>query len=249
MASGGFSVALRLPVPHFDGGLFEGAAALPLSADQLQLLIEAARADWRDVEPAIFGTLLVPRWTRPSGTSWARTSPPAYVERLVLPAVIEPLRAEWEAAMAAALLLAEGGQDAEALAEVGPSSAGWPVSGILDAACGSGNFLYVTLEHLKRLEGEVLEVLRKLGQAQATLELEGEIVRPEQFYGIEVNPWAAAVAELVLWIGYLQWHLRTRGMRPACRSRSCATCTTSSAGMRCWPGTRSSRCWTPRAGP
>ena len=43
------------------------------------------------------------------------------------------------------------------------------------------------------------------------LELEGEIVRPEQFYGIEVNPWAAAVAELVLWIGYLQWHLRTRG--------------------------------------
>ena len=57
----------------------------------------------------------------------------------------------------------------------------------------------------------MLEVLRNLGQAQATLELEGEIVRPEQFYGIEVNPWAAAVAELVLWIGYLQWHLRTRG--------------------------------------
>jgi hypothetical protein len=82
---------------------------------------------------------------------------------------------------------------------------------ILAPACGSGNFLYVTLEHLKRLEGEVLEVLPNLGQAQATLELEGEIVRPEQFYGIEVNPWAAAVAELVLWIGYLQWHLRTRG--------------------------------------
>ena len=36
-------------------------------------------------------------------------------------------------------------------------------------------------------------------------------MRPEQFHGIEVNPWAAAVAELVLWIGYLQWHLRTRG--------------------------------------
>ena len=57
----------------------------------------------------------------------------------------------------------------------------------------------------------MLEVLRSLGQAQATLELEGEIVRPEQFYGIEVNPRAAAIAELVLWIGYLQWHLRTRG--------------------------------------
>jgi hypothetical protein len=37
------------------------------------------------------------------------------------------------------------------------------------------------------------------------------MVRPEQFHGIEISPWAALVAELVLWIGFLQWHLRTRG--------------------------------------
>ena len=215
MASGGFSVALRVPVPHFNGGLFEDAKALPLTADQLQLLIEAAQADWRDVEPAIFGTLLVraldPVERHKMG---AHFTPRAYVERLVLPTVIEPLRAEWESAMAAALLLAEGGKRAEALAEVRAFQRRLASVRILDPACGSGNFLYVTLEHLKRLEGEVLEVLRKLGQEQALLELEGEIVRPEQFHGIEVNPWAAAIAELVLWIGYLQWHLRTRG-RPA----------------------------------
>ena len=119
MASGGFSVALRLPVPHFDGGLFEDAKALPLTADQLQLLIEAAQADWRDVEPAIFGTLLV-RALDPAERHklGAHFTPRAYVERLVLPAVIEPLRAEWESAMAAAVLLAEGGKRAEALAEV-----------------------------------------------------------------------------------------------------------------------------------
>jgi len=29
--------------------------------------------------------------------------------------------------------------------------------------------------------------------------------------GIELNPRAAEVAEMVLWIGYLQWHFRTRG--------------------------------------
>ncbi len=34
---------------------------------------------------------------------------------------------------------------------------------------------------------------------------------PHQFLGIELNPRAASVAELVLWIGYLQWHFRTRG--------------------------------------
>ena len=212
MASGGFSVALRVAVPHFNGGLFEHPVALPLTADQLQLLIEAAQADWRDVEPAIFGTLLV-RALDPAERHklGAHFTPRTSVERLVLPTIIEPLRAEWEAVQTAALLLAEGGKGADALAEVRAFQRRLASIRILDPACGSGNFLYVTLEHLKRLEGEVLEVLRSLGQAQATLELEGEIVRPEQFYGIEVNPWAAAVAELVLWIGYLQWHLRTRG--------------------------------------
>ena len=217
MASGGFSVALRVAVPHFNGGLFEHPVALPLTADQLQLLIEAAQADWRDVEPAIFGTLLV-RALDPAERHklGAHFTPRTSVERLVLPTIIEPLRAEWEAVQTAALLLAEGGKSAntlagDALAEVRAFQRRLASIRILDPACGSGNFLYVTLEHLKRLEGEVLEVLRNLGQAQATLELEGEIVRPEQFYGIEVNPWAAAVAELVLWIGYLQWHLRTRG--------------------------------------
>ena len=212
MASGGFSVALRVAVPHFNGGLFEHPVALPLTADQLQLLIEAAQADWRDVEPAIFGTLLV-RALDPAERHklGAHFTPRTSVERLVLPTIIEPLRAEWEAVQTAALLLAEGGKGADALAEVRAFQRRLASIRILDPACGSGNFLYVTLEHLKRLEGEVLEVLRNLGQAQATLELEGEIVRPEQFYGIEVNPWAAAVAELVLWIGYLQWHLRTRG--------------------------------------
>ncbi len=82
---------------------------------------------------------------------------------------------------------------------------------VLDPACGSGNFLYVTLEHLKRLEGEVLEARRRLGGGQMLLEMEGLMVRPEQFHGLEISPWAALVAELVLWIGFLQWHLRTRG--------------------------------------
>ena len=39
-------------------------------------------------------------------------------------------------------------------------------------------------------------------------------IDPHQFLGLEVNPRAAAIAELVLWIGYLQWHFRTRGGMP-----------------------------------
>ena len=76
----------------------------------------------------------------------------------------------------------------------------------------------MTLEHLKRLEGEVLNALDELGYRQtgwrwtrARRCRAGETVDPHQLLGIEINPRAAAIAELVLWIGYLQWHFRTRG--------------------------------------
>ena len=141
MNSGGFSAQLRKKLLYFNGGLFADSSAIAIDRDQLDLLIEAAEADWQDVEPAIFGTLL---------------------ERA------------------------------------------------LDPACGTGNFLYVTLEHLKRIEGEVFADLAELGEKQMLLE-SGHTVDPHQLLGIEINPRAAAIAELVLWIGYLQWHFRTRG--------------------------------------
>ena len=64
---------------------------------------------------------------------------------------------------------------------------------------------------MKRLEGEVLETLRSLGETQQALEHTGLTVDPHQLLGIELNPRAAVIADLVLWIGYLQWHFRTRG--------------------------------------
>lgn len=91
----------------------------------------------------------------------------------------------------------------------------WPVavvtSGECNGGCGSGNFLYVTLEHMKRLEGEVLNLLHDLGETQGLLEMQGITVDPHQFLGLELNPRAARIAEMVLWIGYLQWHFRTHG--------------------------------------
>ncbi len=85
---------------------------------------------------------------------------------------------------------------------------------MLDPACGTGNFLYVALELIKRLEGEVLEALADLGGQEALRGLEGHSVDPHQFLGMELNTRAAAIAELVLWIGYLQWHFRHQGAPP-----------------------------------
>jgi hypothetical protein len=139
----------------------------------------------------------------------------------VLPTVVEPLRADWADAQAAALLLAHEAAAldgrkrddklAEARAEIRRFHHRLCTVRVLDPACGSGNFLYVTLEHLKRLEAEVLAQADALGDTQARLGLEGETVTLQQLRGIELNERAAALAELVLWIGWLQWHIRSFG--------------------------------------
>ncbi len=220
MDSGGFSVVLAGQVLQFNGKLFKQPDTLPLDTTQIQLLIDAASHKWEHVEPAIFGTLLE-RALSPGERHklGAHYTPRAYVERLVLPTVIEPLRGEWSDAQAAALTLAAEGKQDEAVAELLKFHHRLCNVRVLDPACGSGNFLYVTLEHLKRLEGEVLGALDDLGYRQGGLALGGEradalggeTVDPHNLLGIELNPRAAAIAEVVLWIGYLQWHFRTRG--------------------------------------
>lgn len=246
MDRGGFAPAIVKDVLKFNGKLFKGASAdtfsLLLNTEQIDNLIAAARANWREVEPAIFGTLLE-RALDPSERHalGAHYTPRAYVERLVLPTVIEPLRAEWADAQAAALTLAHEAAELEANPpDVNAKTkkgleaiyrhnsdvrAKWKEAReqvhaflhrlctlrILDPACGSGNFLYVTLEHLKRLEGEVLNQLDALGDMQDSLDLGRETVTVQQLLGIELNGRAASLAELVLWIGFLQWHIRSRG--------------------------------------
>lgn len=222
MDRGGFSAVLTQDVLRFNGKLFKQPDVLPLQKEQIDLLIDAATADWTEVEPAIFGTLLE-RALDPGErhSLGAHYTPRAYVERLVLPTVIEPLRADWADAQTAALLLAneagelKGKKQQEkmeaAREEVRRFHHALTQVRVLDPACGSGNFLYVTLEHMKRLEGEVLDLLATLGDTQQRLDVDGLTVDPHQFLGIEINPRAAAIAELVLWIGYLQWHFRTRG--------------------------------------
>jgi len=207
-----FSPALEQRILRFNGGLFADPAALPLDKHQIDLLIEAARADWRHVEPSIFGTLLE-RALDPTERHrlGAHYTPRAYVERLVMPTVIEPLREDWATTQATALLLDREGKRDKAVAELQAFHHKLCNVRVLDPACGSGNFLYVTLEHLKRLEGEVLNTLEELGHTQGKLEMAGVTVDPHQMLGLETNPRAARIAEAVLWIGYLQWHFKTRG--------------------------------------
>jgi len=212
MNSGGFSQILMQDLKRFNGGLFAEATALPVNNVQLSLLIEAAEADWKQVEPAIFGTLLERALDkRQRHKLGAHYTPRSYVERLVTPTIMEPLREDWKDVQTAVQRLTQDGKDEDAKKLVQDFHRKLCEVTVLDPACGSGNFLYVALELMKRLEGEVTALLEELGESQSSLGLSGMTVDPHQFLGIEVNPWAAAVSELVLWIGFLQWHFRTYG--------------------------------------
>ena len=209
------SVILRRKLLQFNGGLFADDTVLPVNAAQLEILRAAAALDWKHVEPAIFGTLL----ERALGGEGERHklgahfTPRAYVERLVLPTIVEPLRVEWEKIKGAAVLLGTRGDIEGACKAINQFHDRLCNVKVLDPACGSGNFLYVALENLKRLEGEILDFANQFGES-FKLEIEKVTVDPHQFLGLEINPRAVSLAELVLWIGYLQWHFRTRGQTP-----------------------------------
>ncbi len=202
-------------VLRFNGYLFKDTTAIALNADEIGLLIDAATHKWNHVEPAIFGTLLERALDgKERAKLGAHYTPRAYVERLVMPTIMEPLRADWAGVQAAAGQLIETGNAGEAHAVIEKFHAKLAQTKVLDPACGTGNFLYVALARMKELEGEVLGRLAELepeGESQYVAELSGHTITPENFLGIEINPRAAAIAQLVLWIGYLQWHFRVNG--------------------------------------
>jgi SAM-dependent methyltransferase len=211
MNSGGNSIALRARIKKFNGGVFAEHEPLKLDTDEIGLLIDAGKSDWQDVEPAIFGTLLERALdARERHKLGAHFTPRAYVERLVVPTIIEPVRDDWEAARAASLAEANAGRLDKAKAAARKFLDGLTATRVLDPACGTGNFLYVSMVKLKEIEAEVRDWLAQLGEKQADLERMERTVDPHQFLGIEINPRAVAIAEVVLWIGWLQWHLRNR---------------------------------------
>src|ERR1019366_8890252 len=98
---------------------------------------------WKDFEPAIFGTLLERALSeRERHALGAHYTPRAYVERLVIPTVVEPLRQDWRDVQAAALTLERAGKTKDAIAIIMTFRRQLCAVEVLDPACGSGNFLY-----------------------------------------------------------------------------------------------------------
>ncbi|WP_439495146.1 class I SAM-dependent DNA methyltransferase [Bosea sp. (in: a-proteobacteria)] len=215
MDKGGYSTATRTLIKRFNGKLYEDAKVFPLGREELGELLAAAEHDWKEVEPAIFGTLLEQALDpNERARLGAHYTPRAYVERLVVETVIGPFREGWRAVLGAAQRARDHGDEKAALALVERFHETLCGTRVLDPACGTGNFLHVAQELMKKLEGEVLDAASELGSREQLGGFGAHYVGPHQFLGMDMNKRAVAIADLVLWIGHLQWHFRTRGFAP-----------------------------------
>lgn len=215
MDKGEYSTSVRERMKRFNGKLYEDARVFALGREEIGELLAAAEHDWKEVEPAIFGALLEQALDpEERARLGAHYTPRAYVERLVVETVIGPLREDWRAVLGAAQQARDGGDARKALALVEQFHEALCTTRVLDPACGTGNFLHVAQELMKKLEGEVLDAAGELGRNEELSGFAAHHVGPHQFLGMETNRRAVAIADLVLWIGHLQWHFRTRGFAP-----------------------------------
>ncbi len=203
MAEGG--KFLMHPVPYFNGRLFEDSDVPDeIHGEHVRLLEDLNDLNWADVEPVIFGTLfervIDPAHRKQLGAHYTSR---ADIELIVEPVLMAPLRREWDQIKAAAEDLPENAASRRRIAGALQTFQNRLATiRVLDPACGSGNFLYVSLALLKALEKEVIAFGSLHDVALSPR------VHPRQLMGLEISEYARELASIVIWIGYLQWKHR-----------------------------------------
>ena len=208
-------------VGWFNGGLFDDDSALPLEKSDIDTVLAASRLDWSEIDPSILGTLFE-RGLDPGKRAQLGAH---YTDRdkimlLVEPVVVRPLLAEWavektevvaklESADAAKSPSTRRNRRNEAEARYRSFLNRLRAFTVLDPACGSGNFLYLALQALKDLEHQVQVEAEAFGFQRAFPE-----IGPANVKGIEINPYAAELARVSVWIGEIQW-MRRNGFSEA----------------------------------
>ncbi len=213
-------------IRHFNGNLFDDRTVLPLTAEDVKRIGSAAALNWSAVDPSIFGTLfergLDPNTRAKLGAHFTSRED---IELIVDAVVMAPLRREWDATKETIESLLATGRRTPGKAPAKPLGAAAMRKAkseadsilheflirlrsvkILDPACGSGNFLYVALLRLKDLEKEAAVIFPSEHGMDSYL----PGVSPSQLYGIEINAYAHDLAQMTVWIGWLQW-IRANG--------------------------------------
>ncbi|CAG0968281.1 hypothetical protein ANAEL_01031 [Anaerolineales bacterium] len=193
---------------HFNGGLFDSDTVLPLDTADMDIIADIDALDWGAIQPSIFGTLFE-RGLDPAKRSQlgAHYTGEDDILLIVEPVLMKPLREEWEKIKSSALSdveAAEGKGRKNWRKKIGERLIAFAdkvaAVRVLDPACGSGNFLYVALRLLLDLQNEVIAFSDEMGVGRFF-----PSVSPAQLFGIETNEYAHELAQITIYIGYIQW--------------------------------------------
>lgn len=189
---------------YVNGSLFEKAAKVRLLPDELQHLAEAARFDWRKVDPTIFGSLMEGclgydrRWEL--GAHYTHETD---IMKIVRPTIVEPWRQRIEAS--------------ETVTEVRKILDELCAFRVLDPACGCGNFLYVAYRELRLLEYELKERLVTVAKKTGVPPPDPDALPYYPLHnlrGIDIEPTAVMIARVTLWMGQRQMIDRVGAAEP-----------------------------------
>ncbi len=204
-----------LAFPYVNGGLFSDEdITIPHFTDEiLDLLLHKASEDfdWRDISPTIFGAVfestLNPETRRSGGMHYTSIE---NIHKVIDPLFLNALRRELDEIKAVNVIRTRKEKLTAFQKKLSDLT-------FLDPACGSGNFLTETYISLRRLENEIIRTLiddqKGAAAGQIMMGLEGDLtpimVSIQQFYGIEINDFAATVAKTALWIAESQMMKQT----------------------------------------
>ena len=191
--------------PYVNGGLFteEDKTIPPLTEEIKELLVKHAsnEFDWSEISPTIFGAIfestLNPETRRSGGMHYTSIE---NIHKVIDPLFLDDLKAEFEE-------LKQIKNTANRIEKVKEFHKRLGTLKFLDPACGSGNFLTETYLSLRKLGNECIKAELNIGEGELALTYKAEDliqVSIQQFYGIEINDFAAVVAKTALWIAESQ---------------------------------------------
>lgn len=191
--------------PYVNGGLFteEDKTIPPLTEEIKELLVKHAsnEFDWSEISPTIFGAIfestLNPETRRSGGMHYTSIE---NIHKVIDSLFLDDLKAEFEE-------LKQIKNAANRIEKVKEFHKRLGTLKFLDPACGSGNFLTETYLSLRKLGNECIKAELNIGEGELGLTYQAEDliqVSIQQFYGIEINDFAAVVAKTALWIAESQ---------------------------------------------
>jgi hypothetical protein len=186
--------------PYVNGGLFaETISSFNFNSSMRKALIEATAYDWSSISPAIFGSLFQSvrdqETRRQMGEHFtSEQNIMKVIGDLFLNDFSERMNKVWDSPIQLKRFHQELGE-----------------YHFFDPACGSGNFLVVSLRHLRSLELRILARIQELeGSGQMSVDVSlNQKISLNHFHGIEIDEWSSAIAKVALHLAdhqsNLQW--------------------------------------------